>query len=81
MMRSRVRCGTKNVLSAALAFVLVSLIPAEMSAQSTSVPYYGKNQVKYDKFDWHIYTTGGASRTRGELCRERLSANQRRSAA
>ncbi|SVA31517.1 uncharacterized protein METZ01_LOCUS84371, partial [marine metagenome] len=20
-------------------------------------PYYGKNLVKYDDFDWHIYTT------------------------
>ena len=54
---SRVRCGTKEVLSAALAFVLVSLIPAEMSAQASFIPYYGKNRVKYDKFDWHIYTT------------------------
>ena len=54
---SRVRCGTKEVLSAALAFVLVSLIPAEMSAQTSFIPYYGKNRVKYDKFDWHIYTT------------------------
>ena len=57
MTRSRVRCGTKEVLSAALAFMLVSLIPTEMSAQTSFIPYYGKNRVKYDKFDWHIYTT------------------------
>ena len=57
MTRSRVRCCTKEMLSAALAFVLVSLIPAEMSAQASFIPYHGKNRVKYDKFDWHIYTT------------------------
>ena len=57
MTRSRVRCGTRAVLSAAITFVLVSLIPGEMSAQSQFIPYYGKNRVKYDKFDWHIYTT------------------------
>jgi hypothetical protein len=25
--------------------------------QTAFVPYYGKNNIHYDKFDWHIYTT------------------------
>jgi len=31
--------------------------PTAVSAQTPFVPYFGKNQVKYDKFDWHIYNT------------------------
>jgi hypothetical protein len=27
------------------------------SAQTQFVPYYGKNNIHYDDFDWHIYTT------------------------
>src|SRR5215510_1917054 len=27
------------------------------AAQTPFVPYYGKNNIHYDKFDWHIYTT------------------------
>jgi Tol biopolymer transport system component len=30
---------------------------AVTAAQTPFVPYYGKNNVHYDKFDWHIYTT------------------------
>ncbi|MEZ5283533.1 MAG: hypothetical protein R2712_01745 [Vicinamibacterales bacterium] len=26
-------------------------------AQTPYVPYFGKNAIRYDKFDWHIYTT------------------------
>src|SRR5437870_5003401 len=28
-----------------------------VNAQSTFAPYYGKNLIHYDKFDWHIYKT------------------------
>ena len=28
-----------------------------ISAQTALIPYFGKNQVRYDKFDWKIYTT------------------------
>ena len=28
-----------------------------VNAQSGMVPYYGKNQIHYDKFEWHIYKT------------------------
>jgi len=27
------------------------------SAQTSMVPYFGKNNPHYDKFEWHIYTT------------------------
>src|SRR3954468_4791995 len=27
------------------------------AAQTPFVPYFGKNNVHYDKFEWHIYTT------------------------
>ncbi len=30
---------------------------AGINAQSQFAPYYGKNQIHYDKFDWHIYKT------------------------
>src|SRR4030095_9006539 len=30
---------------------------AVAAAQTPFVPYYGKNNIHYDKFDWHIYTT------------------------
>jgi len=29
----------------------------QVNAQSTFAPYYGKNLIHYDKFDWHIYKT------------------------
>jgi len=28
-----------------------------LNAQSTFAPYYGKNLIHYDRFDWHIYKT------------------------
>jgi hypothetical protein len=30
---------------------------AAASAQTGYIPYYGKNQIRYDHFDWHTYTT------------------------
>ena len=42
---------------AALALLLVAGATLESHAQSQFNPYYGKNRVKYDHFDWHIYTT------------------------
>jgi hypothetical protein len=30
---------------------------SESMAQNEFAPYYGKNRVKYDDFQWHIYTT------------------------
>jgi hypothetical protein len=40
------------VVTAAVLFVA-----GEAIAQSQFAPYYGKNQIKYDNFEWQIYTT------------------------
>jgi Tol biopolymer transport system component len=44
----------RRVSRAALA-VLLLLLPAAAQAQFGYFPYYGKNKVKYDNFDWRIY--------------------------
>ena len=46
---------TTPILILALAVFLLGMAPAITSAQTPYVPYFGKNRVKYDKFDWHIY--------------------------
>jgi WD40 repeat protein len=45
------------ILLSAIAFVVGSLIPAEVTAQTPYVPYFGKNRVRYNKFGWMIYKT------------------------
>ena len=57
MTRSRVRIGLQGVLPLVLALLITPLVVSELSAQYSFNPFYGKNRVKYDKFDWHIYTT------------------------
>ena len=32
-------------------------VAADASAQTPFVPYFGKNQIRYDNFQWNIYTT------------------------
>ena len=54
---SRPRCGTRGLVSACLALLLLTVTTEELRAQNQFFPFYGKNRVKYDKFDWHIYTT------------------------
>src|SRR6202140_2105083 len=55
-MRTRVPC-----LPAPFRLVLIAVIVAGWSAspaaQTPFVPYFGKNNIHYDTFDWHIYTT------------------------
>ncbi|HOQ60173.1 MAG TPA: BamA/TamA family outer membrane protein [Vicinamibacterales bacterium] len=43
-------------LAAVVALVGVSMA-GSAAAQTPYVPYYGKNFVRYDRFDWQIYTT------------------------
>jgi hypothetical protein len=46
--------------SASACFIAAAIVVAfagGLNAQSTFAPYYGKNQIHYDKFDWHIYKT------------------------
>ena len=51
---SKVPCG---LVVASLAGLLTFGWAAESMAQSQLAPYYGKNRVKYDDFEWHIYET------------------------
>src|SRR5207247_4646719 len=39
-----------------LAALMVGHVGAA-AAQTPFVPYFGKNNIHYDKFEWHIYTT------------------------
>ncbi|MDP1569931.1 MAG: hypothetical protein Q8L86_08000 [Vicinamibacterales bacterium] len=54
-MRIRPQGGFLAIAVVALATALS--IPAVAEAQTGFVPYYGKNQIRYDRFDWQIYTT------------------------
>jgi WD40-like Beta Propeller Repeat len=38
-------------------FAVVLTTASTAAAQTGFAPYYGKNQIKYDNFDWQIYTT------------------------
>ena len=53
-MRSRFTRGARACVTAAALAVFVA---GEANAQTPFVPYYGKNQIHYDRFDWHIYKT------------------------
>jgi hypothetical protein len=48
----RVRFG---VIAAGL-LLMVGLV-ADAVAQTPYVPYYGKNKIRYNNFEWHIYTS------------------------
>jgi WD40-like Beta Propeller Repeat len=48
---------TLPLFVAALAVAVVSVWPAPAAAQTPFVPYYGKNRIHYDKFNWNIYKT------------------------
>ena len=54
-MSVRTRCGA--LLPAAVAAILATSAPSPVAAQTGFIPYYGKNQIRYDNFKWHIYTT------------------------
>ncbi|OFW16173.1 MAG: hypothetical protein A3H29_19505 [Acidobacteria bacterium RIFCSPLOWO2_02_FULL_67_21] len=44
-------------MPAAAVAAAVVLAPALASAQTPFIPYFGKNMIRYDNFEWHIYTT------------------------
>src|SRR5688572_29236993 len=46
-----------SVLAGAAVFLLVASRPEPIEAQTPFVPYFGKNRVRYDNFDWQIYQT------------------------
>jgi hypothetical protein len=45
-----------SIMAVATAVVLVAHASAA-AAQTPFVPYFGKNKIHYDTFEWHIYTT------------------------
>jgi hypothetical protein len=53
-MRTRVLLSPLATVACAV-FVVCSA--ASAAAQTSMVPYFGKNNIHYDKFEWHIYTT------------------------
>jgi hypothetical protein len=53
-------CGPARRVSSVAAVVLLLLTAgyvADAFAQTPYVPYYGKNKIRYNNFEWHIYTT------------------------
>jgi hypothetical protein len=57
-MRTRILRGElTGLLAIVLATAFLSGVAAEASGQTPFVPYFGKNQIRYDNFRWHIYTT------------------------
>ena len=56
-MRTRIpRVGLVR-LFAGLSMTLAVVLSAAGASAQTLVPYYGKNQIRYDNFKWYIYTT------------------------
>ena len=45
------------ILSAVASAVVLFGVASSVSAQTSMVPYFGKNNIHYDRFDWHTYTT------------------------
>ena len=54
-MRKRPTRPTLALWLAALVALTVVSAAGEAAAQTPYVPYYGKNLVRYDRFDWQIY--------------------------
>ncbi len=44
-------------LVAVAAALLTVVLAVDAAAQTPYVPYYGKNKIRYDNFEWHIYAT------------------------
>jgi len=53
-MRTRVPLSPIATVACAL---FVAGFARVATAQTSMVPYFGKNNIHYDKFEWHIYTT------------------------
>ena len=43
--------------TAVLLMLALAGAPGLVQAQTSYIPYYGKNQIRYDNFDWHTYQT------------------------
>src|SRR5262245_40441150 len=58
-MRTRVHLPVPaaSLVFACLALVASATTAAAQTPSTPLVPYFGKNNIHYDRFDWHIYTT------------------------
>src|SRR5262245_64697816 len=56
-MRSRVPLRIRYSSVALLVAWLVAALSTTAAAQTQMIPYFGKNNIHYDKFEWYIYTT------------------------
>ena len=56
-MSSRTRCVSRLPVVAAVFVAALVCAPSLALAQTPYIPYFGKNQVRYDNFDWQIYET------------------------
>src|SRR6185295_8963262 len=54
---SRGSSPRRRLLGLLLAVVLLVGWAGSAAAQTPFVPYFGKNNIHYDRFNWHIYTT------------------------
>src|ERR1700674_3111933 len=56
----RMRLPSLALGPSTLAWFVTALLLGQATvaaAQTPFVPYFGKNNIHYDTFDWHIYTT------------------------
>ena len=56
-MSSRRRGLARLPVAAAVVVAAVAFAPYLAAAQTAYIPYFGKNQIRYDNFDWQIYET------------------------
>ena len=57
-MRTRLLRGAfARAAAPAIAMVFLAVAARDLSAQTPYVPYFGKNQIHYNNFDWYIYKT------------------------
>ena len=56
-MSSRTRSVARRPVAAAAFVAALVLAPSLALAQTPFIPYFGKNQIRYDNFDWQIYET------------------------
>ncbi len=54
-MRTRRQRQPLTPVALAILGLLAAFVPLTAEAQTGYIPYYGKNQIRYDRFDWHIY--------------------------
>src|ERR1043165_1123222 len=55
--RARLVPSPYRLVAAAVLLLLGSGFVAEAVAQTPYVPYFGKNKIRYNNFEWHIYVT------------------------